>query len=269
MKIKALAMGKLLIIVAFLLSGVNCNGQALRELRSIVGVAFDFSQEAIDRFNSEEAYKKRQEVERKIRADQRRYDEVTLEEKEVLKYCDETKESIWEVVGGGTSWYNGGGTEWVKASSCLKSQGNNTYTPQNAHDLNYKTAWVPSAKGNGVGEFIEYCFAAESPRITQIIVANGYVKSKAAWENNARVKRLKLYINNEPYAILNLMDVYAHQAFEVEPIDNSNRGHYEKLRELASWTLKFEIMVVYKGKKNMTMWQLQKNILMGWIFFAL
>ena len=249
MKTKTLAMGKLLIMVAFLLSGVNCNGQELKELHPTIGITFDFTEEAIKRFNSEEAYKKCQEVERKIRVDQRSYDKVTLEEKEILKYCDETKESIWEIIGGGASWYNGGGTEWVGGSSFLPPQGDITYTPDNAHDLNYKTAWVPSKGGNGVGEYLEYCFAAESARITQIIVANGYVKSKAAWENNARVKKLKLYINNEPYAILNLKDVYAEQSFEVEPIGNSNRDDYEGLRELPQWTLKFEIMEVYKGKK--------------------
>ncbi|HTN68283.1 MAG TPA: hypothetical protein VLZ33_02345, partial [Dysgonamonadaceae bacterium] len=221
MKRKALAMGQLLIIVSFLLNGINCNGQELKELNPTVDITFDFTEEAIKRFNSEEAFKKCEDVERKMEAEQRGWDEVTLEEKEILKYCDETKESIWEIIGGGSSWYNGGGTERVTGSSFLKPQGDNTYAPENAHDLNYKTAWVPGVAGDAIGEYLEYHFAPESPRITQIIVVNGYVKSKAAWENNARVKKLKLYINDKPYAILNLKDVYAEQRFDVEPIGNS------------------------------------------------
>lgn len=249
MKTKALAMVKLLFVVSFLLHGVTCNGQELKELNPTIDIIFNFTPEAIKRFNSEESFKKCEEVERKMDADQIGYDELTAEDKEILKYCDETKESIWEIIGGGSTWYNGGGTERVTGSSFLKPQGDNTYAPENAHDLNYETAWVPETAGDGVGEYLEYYFAPESPRITQIIVVNGYVKSKAAWENNARVKKLKLYINDKPYAILNLKDVYAEQRFDVEPIGNSNRDDYDLLRASPQWSLKFEIMEVYKGKK--------------------
>ena len=103
--------------------------------------------------------------------------------------------------------------------------------------------------GYGIGEFLEYTFGATAPRVTDIIIANGFVKSEAAWANNARVKKLKMYVNNKPYAILNLKDERALQTFKVEPLGNANREDFEALKRKPDWTLKFEIMEVYKGLK--------------------
>lgn len=63
---KTKAMGQLLILVAFLLNGTACNGQELKLLNPTIGITFDFTPEAIKRFNSEEAFKKCQEVEREM-----------------------------------------------------------------------------------------------------------------------------------------------------------------------------------------------------------
>lgn len=243
MKIKTLA------IILFLIIGTRINGQDLKQLEPMVGVTFDFSPESIQKFNSEESFNKCREVWSKISSEKRKGEDITAEERNILKYCDETKEEIWEIIGGGCSWYCGGGPKEITSSSFLKSQGENSYIPKNAHDLSYKTAWVEGVAGYGIGEYLEYHFAPESPRITKIIVVNGYVKSKIAWENNSRVKQLKMYINEKPYAILNLMDVYAEQSFTVEPIGNSERNDFDLLKKSPKWTLKFEILDVYKGKK--------------------
>ena len=173
-----------------------------------------------------------------------KYDDLTKKEKEVYDKADETKSNYWDIIGDGCSWYCGGGPEEVTASSFLKSSGSNSYVAKNAHDLNYKNAWVEGVPGYGIGEYLLYKFRGESPRITEIIVVNGYVKSKTSWENNSRVKKLKVYINEKPYAILNLEDKRSAQSFKVDPIGNSY-----KQKEKADWTLKFEIMEVYKGLK--------------------
>ncbi len=177
------------------------------------------------------------------------YDNLSQQEKDVLDKIDDTKLDYWSILGEGCSWYCGGGPKKVTASSYLKSQGKNTYEPQNAHDLNYKNAWVEGVAGYGIGEYLLYTFAGTAPRITEIIVVNGYVKSKAAWENNSRVKKLKVYIDNEPYAILNLKDIRGSQSFKVKPIGNSDRKDWDALQKKPDWTLKFEILEVYKGRK--------------------
>lgn len=177
-----------------------------------------------------------------------KYDNLSQQEKDALSKVDETMEDYWDIIGGGCSWYCGGGPKAVTASSYLKSQGANNYEPKNAHDLNYKTAWVEGVDGYGIGEYLLYTFGGASPRINEIIVVNGYVKSKTAWENNSRVKKLKVYIDDRPYAILNLKDIRGSQSFKVEPIGNDRKDR-AALKTKPDWTLKFEILDVYKGLK--------------------
>lgn len=171
------------------------------------------------------------------------------DQQKIYSEWDETTEDYWDILGGGCSWYCGAMCDTVSASSTLKSQGDNVYDASNAHDLNYKTVWAEGAPGDGIGEYLLYKFAPENPRITEIIVVNGYVKSQTAWENNARAKKLKLYVNDRPYAILNLEDQRAAQHFDVDPIGNGDRNNFTKLKTQTAWNLKFEILEVYKGLK--------------------
>jgi len=176
-------------------------------------------------------------------------EDLPTAQQELYNEYDETDEDYWEILGAGCSWYCGGSYEDVTASSSLKSQGDNSYDAANASDLNYKTAWVEGVAGDGIGQYLLYKFPAENPRITNIIVVNGYVKSQAAWENNARPKKLKLYVNDRPYAILNLMDQRAAQHFKVDPIGYGDRHDFANLKNKHPWLLKFEILEVYKGFK--------------------
>ena len=178
-----------------------------------------------------------------------KYEDLSQLDKDAISKVDETMESYWDIIGGGCSWYCGGGPKEVTASSFLKSQGEINYEPKNAHDLNYKNVWVEGVDGYGIGEYLLYTFEGTSPRINEIIIVNGYVKSKTAWENNSRVKKLKVYIDNKPYAILNLLDIRGSQSFKVEPIGNNDRNDWDVLKTKPDWTLKFEILDVYKGLK--------------------
>lgn len=176
-----------------------------------------------------------------------KFDKLSQEEKDIMRRIDETMETYWDIIGSACSWYCGGGPVNVTASSALQAQGENTYGARHAHDLSYKTAWVEGVGGYGIGEFLLYKFAAESPRVNEIIIVNGYVKSAAAWKNNSRVKKLKMYVDDKPFAILNLKDERATQHFKVDPIGNSKREDFNKLKTLPPWTIKFEILDVYKG----------------------
>ncbi len=160
---------------------------------------------------------------------------------ELLQKYGEVVSSVWDVVDGGCSWYCGGGNYKVNASSSLKSQGGNTYDAKSANDLSYKTAWVEGKKNAGIGEYIEFHFEPKSPRITSIIVTNGYMKSDIAWSNNNRVKSFKFYLNGEFYGILNLRDTKTDQRFELGTFGHNADG--------TDLVLRFEINEIYQGDK--------------------
>ena len=183
------------------------------------------------------------------------FEKLTEKQKEYIEKhnISEVTESYWETVGGGCSWYCGGGPDSISASSYLKSNNANVnYLPENIHDFSFETAWVEGVKGYGIGEYITYHFRQTAPRITKIIIANGYVKSEKAFRENSRVKKLKMYIDDKPVAILNLEDIRSEQIFEFEPIGKerpSKNANWEELEKLPKWTLKFEILEVYQGDK--------------------
>lgn len=176
-------------------------------------------------------------------------EKLSAEEKEIYEECLIDKEGYWDVIGLGCSWYCGGGQDTLSASSELASSKNNNYAAANAHDLNYETAWVEGVEGYGIGEYLTYHFPPENPRITKITVVNGYVKSEKAWTENSRVKKLKMYLKEKEFAILNLADTREEQSFTFEPIGNSDRKNMEKLTSESWWTMRFEIMEVYEGDK--------------------
>ncbi len=173
------------------------------------------------------------------KVEQNNWEALTKEEEAVL---DETKESFWDVHGGACSWYCAGGPYSVTASSHLKSSGYVNYKGANAHDLSYRSVWVEGVDGDGIGEYLTYKFRGGSPRVTQIIVVNGYVKNQTVFKENSRVKKLKVYKDGKPIAILELKDIMGEQVFEI--------GTLGDIRENSpAWSLKFEILEVYKGDK--------------------
>lgn len=164
----------------------------------------------------------------------------------VKNFEDEMRESIYDILGGGCSFYCGCEIGKQKASSTLKAQGKFNYVPNNAHDLSYYTAWVEGAADYGVGEWIEYTLPANNPRITSIGVVNGIVRSKKAWEENSRVKALEVLVNGKKHAMLYLKDVYAEQWFDVPTIGYNDREH---LNGKAPLVIRFRICEVYPGTK--------------------
>lgn len=134
------------------------------------------------------------------------------------------------------SWYCGGVISDVSSSSALSAR----YKGENAHDFSILNAWVEGAPGNGEGEFLIYTFPGRCPRITTIQILNGYTKTEKAWQDNGRVKRMRMYYNGEPYAILELEDTRSLQSFDVGIL-----GFFDE--NAPDWTLKFEILEVYPG----------------------
>lgn len=175
------------------------------------------------------------------------FDSLTPAEKSYLDdNCDETIGDYWDIIGGGCSWYCGGGPYKVISSSAASKYQNISYGGENAHDLSYKTAWVEGSEGNGTGEFLEYYFKAQSPRITEITVVNGMIKSNTLWKNHSRAKKIKLYLNAAPITILNLTDECAAQTFKFQPI-GMKRDENGIVNSKEDWCLKFEILEIYAG----------------------
>lgn len=161
------------------------------------------------------------------------------EEKELqhlLEKYDEY-ERFWSILPIGCSWYCGGGNYDIKSSSYLGRRYHTDY----ANDFSYQTAWVEGKPDEGIGEYLEYYFKNESPRITHIIISNGYMKTAETWQNNNRVKKLKLYVNHRPFGILNLKDSRSDQYFNIGVLGRNKDG--------SDLILRFEIMEVYRGNK--------------------
>jgi hypothetical protein len=160
----------------------------------------------------------------------------------LLTTYDETLDSVWDIIGHECSWYCGGGNYKIKASSSLPDSSGISYGAKSANDLSYRTVWVEGKKGEGKGEYLEYFFKNESPRITSIIISNGYIKTKAAWHANNRVKTLKLLVNGKPYGLLHLHDTTDDQSFDIGKLGRNKNG--------SDLVLRFEIVDVYKGDKH-------------------
>lgn len=219
--------------------------QELKTIIPVEGETFDFGIEV------QNDWKKREQLFEDLEKDKKSWDNLTKEDNELFEKYPETYSSIWDVDGDGCSWYCGAGEYTVTTSSELSSNGNIIdYKAKNLTDFSYQTAWVEGKKGYGIGEFINFSFAPTHPRVTSIIFANGYVKSKKAWKDNSRVHKLKMYINDNPFAVIELKDSYTKQIIELkEPLGNSERNDFEKLKEKDNWNITFEILSVYKGDK--------------------
>jgi hypothetical protein len=214
----------------------------LQELQPASVIPLDFSEAA------QAKWTKRDNLIKQIDAGTKSWDRLSQAEEQLLTECPDTYENIWDILGGGDGWYNLGGPRKVKASSTLANQGAVSYKAENAHDNSYKNVWVEGVPGYGIGEYLEYSFPQYGPRITSIIIVNGYVKSTGAFQNNSRVKKLKMYVKGKPYAILNLRDEIAKQVFEVEPIGTNYPDDFNG-EDGVLWPIRFEIMDVYKGLK--------------------
>jgi len=177
------------------------------------------------------------------------YEKLSPEDKKIYDSCDESLESYWDILGVGCSWYCGGGQDTASASSELKQFKGIKYSASNSHDLSYKTAWIEGVPGYGIGEYVMYHFPPQNPRITKIIIVNGYVKSEKNWRENSRVRKIKMYLDDKPFAILNLADTRQEQTFSFDPIGYGDRDDWKKLEAKPWWTMRFEILEVYKGDK--------------------
>ena len=163
-----------------------------------------------------------------------RYEELT-----------ENNPILEDMYSGKCSWYCGGEVQRVTASSHLKAQGRFNYLPKNAHDFDHESVWAEGVAGQGIGEWLEYEFAGACPRVTDVKILAGHVKSKTAYEANSRPKYIKVYYLGKPICILDLKDVRGMQIFDLEKFGPFGYNDANK----PAWRLRFEIVDVYPGTK--------------------
>ena len=171
-----------------------------------------------------------------------RYDETLDKEVERILENDAFYQEIYSPDANSWWWYGNTGILSVRASSCLLPSDKSSYQAENAFDTSHDTAWIEGIEGQGIGEYLEYEFAGGCPRITTVKIMNGYVKNDRAWRENSRVKKLKMYYQGKPYAILDLQDSRSLQSFDVGKL-----GPHDE--NAPNWTLRFEILEVYDGDK--------------------
>ncbi len=224
---------KLWILTILLLFGQLAFGQTIKTIKPILGGSNDYTKV------EEAAWNKTIDQYAKTNTGELNYDSLSDFEKRMLDSLEMLYGPITQDYG--CSWYCGGGPYKITASSYLKAQGKFTYQPDNLHDFNLLTAWVPDTAGGVIGEKINFHFEPLSPRVNEVIIYNGYIKNKELWQANSRAKRIKVYINNKPYAILELQDVTASQSFKIDPVRSK-----DSTKDLI---LTFEIVEIYKGSK--------------------
>ena len=138
------------------------------------------------------------------------------------------------------------------ASSELNGQRSSSYSVKNLMDNDLNTAWIV---GSGIGEKFWFTFNLPEDEYVffgAINLFNGYCKSKALWESYSRVKKLKVYYNDHPFCIVELIDTWHFQFFDIgiffefKQAGKSMNGPYEiKTGD----KLIFEIIEVYPGSK--------------------
>jgi len=141
----------------------------------------------------------------------------------------------------------------TSASSTLSDQGSSSYGVSNLNDLDPNTCWVEGASDYGIGEYFvifpkddfDAGLAGDTMFDIPNVIYNGYQKSYYLWINNSRVKKFKIYVDNEPVCYLALKDKMGKQSFDL-PI----KATVQDESWLVEWKeIKFEIVEVYKGNK--------------------
>ncbi len=216
------------LILIILSVSINSFGQDLLILKPLVGKKIEYS------ISEEKAWENAIKI-----LNQDDYDAYSKLPDSVRNLVDKLEELEGPLTEGvACSWYCGGGPYKILASSSLDTI---NYKASNIHDFNILTGWVEGKKDFGIGEYIEFFFPPKSPRVNKVIVYNGYFKNINLWRSNSRIKKAKLYINNNPYAIFDFEDINAPQSFSISPIQSTIDN--------VDLVLKFEILEIYPGTK--------------------
>lgn len=135
----------------------------------------------------------------------------------------------------------------VKASSVLAPQGKTSYDASHLAIDDRENIWAEGVDGYGIGESIEikqmYLGTGHAElTLYSMCIVNGNAKSATKWQENSRVKSMKLYYEGEYLGDIELEDTIKPQYIDLSPLNikvgNGFDAHF-----------RFEITDVYKGSK--------------------
>lgn len=143
-----------------------------------------------------------------------------------------------------------GGEDYIceaVASSTLANQGNVNYSASNLTSENRNSVWAEGVEGVGIGEsiFIKQMYAGTGDTeftMSNICIVNGYAQNKTKWQENGRVKSLKMYYEDEYMGLITLEDTINPQFIDVTPVQMKVGNGFEA-------NFRFEIAEVYEGTK--------------------
>jgi hypothetical protein len=201
-----------------------------------IGNSFEYDPE------KEDQYKILESIQARIDKGEIKYDDLSEEDQLALDDLNQSG-GYWSVgVSPGPTWSSEFPPQKVQATSTLPASKNADYNVGNLIDEDLRTVWSEGAQGNGIGESISFQYSAKNQFgnttvLTSVTILNGFVKRNDLWKKNGRVKTFKLYINEKPFALLELEDSKAFQTFDLGEISSP-----------AGFTLTFEIFEVYPGE---------------------
>jgi hypothetical protein len=222
-----------ILTILILTLGLSVSGQNLPIIQPTISYSNEFTK------TEQAVWQKALDLYAKINSGDIDYEKIAEQDRKMVDSLESGFGPLTQGVG--CSWYCGGGPYKITSSSYLKDEGKITYLPDNIHDFDLFTAWVPDNANGSIGKKINFHFKPYSPRINEIIIWNGYVKNSDLWKANSRVAKFKMLINGKPTAILELKDVNKTQSFKINPIQST-----DSTKDLI---LTLEILEVYKGTK--------------------
>lgn len=222
-----------ILTILILTLGLSVSGQNLPIIKATVQASNDYTK------SDQVIWQKALDQYAKINSGNIDYEKLSEQDKKMLDSLESGYGPLTQGVG--CSWYCGGGPYKITSSSYLKDEGKTTYLPDNIHDFDLFTAWVPDKSNGSIGKKINFHFKPFAPRVNEIIIWNGYIKNTDLWKANSRVAKFKMIVNGKPTAILELKDVNNAQSFKINPIQST-----DSTKDLI---LTLEIIEVYKGTK--------------------
>ena len=163
--------------------------------------------------------------------------------------------------------------EEFTATSTLPQIKNTRYDPENLRNssnddfegCNREDVWCEGVKGYGIGERVNlsikmgahYKDKEDIICFSSLMIVNGHAKNETTWQNNSRVKTLRLYVGGEPWRDLKLKDTIKPQIFKFEgderiyPAKSGRRISDVDAHGYSTYQtdFSFEIIEVYKGAK--------------------
>jgi hypothetical protein len=132
----------------------------------------------------------------------------------------------------------------VKASSVLPKQGAHSYSAANVTDGSDATAWSEGVEGYGEGEWIEFTLTSDFRIGDSWQIGNGYNRDKEVWQQNSRVKKLKVLVDDKVLGYVMLSNLAAYQSFNISPSWLKEAPSFRK-----GTRIRFVIEQVYQGSR--------------------